>query len=112
MGNKFVLTTSIASKVDNDCHWRYFQRAHTRGKAMHVSLTPELESLVKGQVESGLYNSSSEVVREALRVWNEQRQYKKKMEILRAKLELAEKSPLLDNFSIDELIKELDNEVT
>ncbi len=78
---------------------------------MHVSLTPELESLVKGQVESGLYNSSSEVVREALRVWNEQRQYKKKMEILRAKLELAEKSPLLDNFSMDELIKELDNEV-
>ena len=79
---------------------------------MHISLTPELESLVKGQVESGLYNSSSEVVREALRVWNEQRQYKKKMEILRAKLELAEKSPLLDNFSMDELIKELDNEVT
>ena len=79
---------------------------------MHVSLTPELESLVKGQVESGLYNSSSEVVREALRVWNEQRQYKKKMEILRAKLELAENSPLLDNFSMDELIKELDNEVT
>jgi antitoxin ParD1/3/4 len=79
---------------------------------MHVSLTPELESLVKGQVESGLYNSSSEVVREALRVWNEQRQYKKKMEILRAKLELAEKSPLLANFSMDELIKELDNEVT
>lgn len=79
---------------------------------MHVSLTPELESLVKDQVESGLYNSSSEVVREALRVWNEQRQYKKKMEILRAKLELAEKSPLLDSFSMDELIKELDNEVT
>ena len=79
---------------------------------MHVSLTPELESLVKGQVESGLYNSSSEVVREALRVWYEQRQYKKKMEILRAKLELAEKSPLLANFSMDELIKELDNEVT
>ncbi|WP_157828185.1 hypothetical protein [Paraglaciecola sp. MB-3u-78] len=47
-----------------------------------------------------------------MRVWNEQRQYKKKMEILSAKLELAEKSPLLDNFSMDELIKELDNEVT
>jgi putative addiction module CopG family antidote len=75
---------------------------------MHVSLTPELESLVKSQVGSGLYNSSSEVVR----VWNEQRQYKKKMEILRAKLELTEKSQLLDNFSMDELIKELDNEVT
>ena len=72
---------------------------------MHVSLTPELESLVKTQVESGLYNSSSEVVREALRVWNEQQQYKKKVSMLRAKLELAEQSPLMDD-----LIKELDSE--
>ncbi len=77
---------------------------------MHVSLTPELEQLVKTQVESGLYNSSSEVVREALRLWNEQQKYKKKIEILRAKLELAEQSPLLDNFSMDDLIKELDSE--
>lgn len=77
---------------------------------MHVSLTPELEKLVKTQVESGLYNSSSEVVREALRLWSEQQQYKKKMELLRARLELAEQSPLLDNFSMDDLIKELDSE--
>ena len=77
---------------------------------MHVSLTPGLEKLVKTQVESGLYNSSSEVVREALRLWSEQQQYKKKMELLRAKLELAEQSPLLDNFSMDDLIKELDSE--
>lgn len=77
---------------------------------MHVSLTPELESLVKVHVESGLYNSSSEVVREALRVWHGQQQYNKKMEVLRAKLELAEKSPLLDDFSMDDLIQELDDE--
>jgi antitoxin ParD1/3/4 len=55
-------------------------------------LTPELENLVKGKVESGIYNSSSEVVREALRLWNEQQQCKKKMESLHAKLELAEKA--------------------
>ncbi len=77
---------------------------------MHVSLTPELESPVKSKVKSGLYNSSSEVVREALRVWNEQQQYQKKMEVLRTKLELAEQSPLMDDFSMDDLIKELDNE--
>lgn len=35
---------------------------------MDVSLTPELEKLVKMKVESGLYNSASEVVREALRL--------------------------------------------
>jgi hypothetical protein len=29
---------------------------------------------------------------------------------LRAKLELAEQSPLMDNFSMDDLIKELDSE--
>ena len=77
---------------------------------MHVSLTPELEQLVKKQVESGLYNSSSEVVREALRLFNEQQQYKKKVEVLRAKLEVAEKSPILESFSMGDLIAELDKE--
>ena len=35
---------------------------------MNVNLTPELEKLVHAKVESGLYNSNSEVVREALRL--------------------------------------------
>jgi len=39
---------------------------------MNVSLTPELEQLVSDKVKSGLYNSASEVVREALRLLNEQ----------------------------------------
>lgn len=33
---------------------------------MNVSLTPELEQFVQSRVESGRYNSASEVVREAL----------------------------------------------
>ncbi len=35
---------------------------------MNVSLTPELEKFVSAKVGSGRYNSSSEVVREALRL--------------------------------------------
>ncbi len=35
---------------------------------MNVSLTPELEKFVSAKVESGRYNSASEVVREALRL--------------------------------------------
>lgn len=35
---------------------------------MNVSLTPELEKMVRERVSSGLYNNSSEVVREALRL--------------------------------------------
>ena len=38
---------------------------------MNVSLTPRLEEYVKEKVKSGLYNSSSEVVREALRLMGE-----------------------------------------
>jgi antitoxin ParD1/3/4 len=39
---------------------------------MNVSLTPELERFVQDKVASGLYNSASEVIREALRLLREQ----------------------------------------
>lgn len=35
---------------------------------MNVSLTPKLEDLLKRKVETGMYSSVSEVVREALRL--------------------------------------------
>ena len=35
---------------------------------MNISLTPELERLIDKKVESGLYQTASEVIREALRV--------------------------------------------
>lgn len=39
---------------------------------MNVNLTPQLEDLVRSKVSSGLYTSASEVVREALRLMQEQ----------------------------------------
>ena len=41
---------------------------------MNVNLTPELEALVRRKVASGLYGSASEVVRDALRLMDEQDQ--------------------------------------
>jgi antitoxin ParD1/3/4 len=38
---------------------------------MNVSLTPELEMLVTRKVETGLYQSASEVIREGLRLLDE-----------------------------------------
>ena len=35
---------------------------------MNISLTPQLETLVKSKVKSGLYGSASEVMRDALRL--------------------------------------------
>jgi antitoxin ParD1/3/4 len=39
---------------------------------MNVNLSPQLEELVRSKVDSGLYTSASEVVREALRLMDEQ----------------------------------------
>lgn len=39
---------------------------------MNVNLTPALEELVRAKVASGMYTSASEVVREALRLMDEQ----------------------------------------
>ena len=39
---------------------------------MNISLTTELEAMVQDKVRSGLYASASEVIREALRLFEEQ----------------------------------------
>ena len=44
---------------------------------MNVSLTPMLEELVQRRVASGLYNSASEVIREALRLLEERDEVRK-----------------------------------
>lgn len=55
---------------------------------MNVSLTPELESLINNKVKTGLYNSASEVVREALRLLEEQDRLKEiRLEDLRRELQ-------------------------
>jgi antitoxin ParD1/3/4 len=46
---------------------------------MNVSLTPELERLVNEKVESGLYQTASEVVREALRFLKERDQAREQL---------------------------------
>jgi antitoxin ParD1/3/4 len=39
---------------------------------MNVSLTPELDSYVQEKVQTGMYHSASEVIREGLRLLKEQ----------------------------------------
>ncbi len=38
---------------------------------MNVNLTPQLETMIRRKVDSGMYNSASEVVRDALRLMDE-----------------------------------------
>ena len=66
---------------------------------MNVSLTPELETLVKAQVNTGLYNSASEVIREALRVWQKETQYQQRLETLRERIAIGEEQANKGEFS-------------
>ena len=54
---------------------------------MNVNLTPQLESFVRAKVGSGMYTSASEVVREALRLMDEQDRLRQtKLDALRREL--------------------------
>ncbi|ASQ90461.1 CopG family transcriptional regulator [Prosthecochloris sp. GSB1] len=51
---------------------------------INVNLTPLLEKMVRDKVNSGLYTSASEVIREALRLMDEQDSIRKaKLDLLR-----------------------------
>lgn len=55
---------------------------------MNISLNPHFETLVKNKVESGLYNSASEVMREALRLLEERDQLRElRLETLRGEIQ-------------------------
>ena len=62
---------------------------------MNVSLTPQLEDYVKQKVAAGMYNSVSEVMREALRLL-EERDAIKEMKLAALRRDLQEGIDELD----------------
>ncbi len=68
---------------------------------MNVSITPELEQFVAHKVESGRYTSASEVVREALRLLEEQEKVRSSQiaefnRILEARLAASDRGEVVD----------------
>ena len=81
---------------------------------MNVSLTPKLDKFVKTKVNSGMYNSASEVVRESLRIMEQRDQLQQmKLESLRHELEVGVsqvekgKGVELDSKGMKSLIKDI-----
>ena len=71
---------------------------------MNVSLTPTLEEYVRRKVESGLYNTASEVVREALRNFMNQELSAKNA----VKTEVPVKQEIIDKLkSLEQPLREL-----
>jgi antitoxin ParD1/3/4 len=54
---------------------------------MNVSLTPELEQYIAGKVGTGMYQTASEVVRDALRALKEREERQSKLEELRREID-------------------------
>ncbi|WP_349740689.1 type II toxin-antitoxin system ParD family antitoxin [Roseateles cavernae] len=70
----------------------------------NVNLTPLLDEMVRSKVSSGLYGSASEVVREALRLLQEQdRQREVKLEELRREVHRGLDSRASESWSAAEL---------
>ncbi len=76
-----------------------------------LSLGEHWEVFIKNEISSGRYGSASEVVRDALRTMEER---KSKLEALRAHLSAGEQQAkageFVQDFSMDSLIDDLDNE--
>jgi antitoxin ParD1/3/4 len=54
---------------------------------MNVSLTPELEKYIQNKVKTGRYTSASEVVREALRLLEQEEERERELREFRAELD-------------------------
>jgi antitoxin ParD1/3/4 len=77
---------------------------------MNVSLTPELEAFVTAKVETGMYGSQSEVVREGLRLLRERdRVMEARLQDLRSEvaegLEQARRGELIPGDQVREKIR-------
>lgn len=76
---------------------------------MNVSLTPQLETMIRQRVESGRYNNASEVVREALRLLEEREQMEHLRSLLAVGLEQARRGELIE--FTPEYLEDLDRRV-
>lgn len=84
----------------------------THRTTVNISITPELDAFLQSRVASGRYQTTSEVVREALRLLERQEQERDQAFLqLKAKLETgaaqAERGELLDGDQVFEELREM-----
>jgi antitoxin ParD1/3/4 len=81
-------------------------------ETVNISLSPELNAFLRGRVKSGRYQTTSEVVREALRLLQyQERQREESLKQLKAKLQRgaaqATRDELLDGNEVFQELREL-----
>ena len=74
-------------------------------QTLNVSLPEDMIELVHAKVEAGVFASSSEVIREALRIWqSDEARHQERMAVIRAKIAEADADlrPSLSEEEMDE----------
>jgi antitoxin ParD1/3/4 len=72
---------------------------------MNISLTPELEKFITDRIQSGMYHSASEVVREALRLLQEEYMLKEiKLAELKREIQKGRESGSSEELDIEEVV--------
>ena len=84
----------------------------THRTTVNISITPELDAFLRSRVKSGRYQTTSEVVREALRLLERQeRERDEAFRQLKARLETgadqAERGELLDGDEVFDELREM-----
>ena len=80
---------------------------------LSITLTPHLAKLVRDSVESGRFASASEVIRDAMRVWQlREKEHEEVIASIRARVRasLDDTKPLLSGDEVDDYLDQLDAE--
>lgn len=94
------------------CHTAYLEVMATNRTTVNVSLTPELDAFLQSRVKSGRYQTTSEVVRDALRLLERQEQEREAaLKQLKAKLNRgasqAKRGELLNGDQVFEELRDM-----
>jgi antitoxin ParD1/3/4 len=94
------------------CQMRQYSDMATHRTTVNISITPELDRFLQSRVESGRYQTTSEVVREALRLLERREQERDEALFqLKEKLERgagqAERGELIDGDEVFDELREM-----
>ena len=64
-----------------------------KAEKISITLPPDMLTSIKDKVQEGLYGSTSEVIREAMRLWQrQQEEYETRLAVIRERLERSANS--------------------
>lgn len=78
-----------------------------KAEKITITLPPDMLAVIKEKVQSGAYGSTSELIREAMRLWQKQEEeYQARLAFLRDRLERSAKSG--DPVPLDEAFEQIE----